>query len=80
LIFFSAVNKTLLDRSADRRLTHLNSASCKEELTPVFVGSPRTSLDVFLKQPHGALIQLGPGARRLLGDKRTLFVELRGNA
>ena len=69
-----------LNRPADRCLAHLHSTYSEEKLAPLPVCNPWPSFEVFLKQPHGALIQLGPGARRLLGDKRTLFVELRGNA
>jgi len=69
LIVFSAVRKALLSRPADRRFAHLNPTNCKEKLAPLFVVSPRATVDVFYKQPHGASIQL---RRRtgslLLGD------------
>src|SRR5829696_4338897 len=73
LIFFSAVSKVLLNRPADRRLAHLNAASCKENLAPLFVGSPGTSLEVCFEQAHGASIQLRTRARGLLGGKRTIL-------
>ncbi len=72
-IFFSAVSKVLLNRPTDRRLAHLNAASCKEKLAPLFVGIPGTSLEVCFKQAHGASIQLRTRARGLLGGKRTIL-------
>ena len=53
---FSAVSEVLFNRPADCGLAHLNAASCKEKRAPLFMGSPRTTLDVFFKQPHSALI------------------------
>ena len=53
---FLAVRKVPLDHSADCRLAHLNAASCKEKLLPLPVSSPWTTLDIFLKQAHSALV------------------------
>jgi hypothetical protein len=72
---FSAVSKVSFNRSADRRLAHLNPASCEEKLAPLFVGSPRATLDVLLKQSHGASLQLRTGAWGLLGSKRTILIK-----
>jgi len=54
---FSAMSEAL-GRPADRRFAHTNCANSIEEFAPLAVGSPGPSIDVFLKQQHGTLIQL----------------------
>ena len=74
-IFSSAVPQALDGQAPDRCLAHLNPTDPKEKLASLPVGGPRTTLDVLLKYPYGALIQLRIGARSLLGGKKVVLIE-----
>ena len=74
LIFFSAMSGAL-DRPADRSLARPNRTNSIEELTPLAVGSPGPSFDVFLEHQHGTLVQLRRLAQPPLWGKRAALVE-----
>lgn len=71
---FSAVPQAL-DHPAYRRLAHLNPTNREEELAPLLVSSPWSSLEVSFEQPHGSFVQLRTLAGPPLRGKRAAFVE-----
>ncbi len=71
---FSAVPQALAC-PAGRRLAHLDPTNREEELAPLAVGSPWSSLKVFFEQSHGCLVQLRTLAGPPLRYKRAALVE-----
>jgi hypothetical protein len=73
---FTARRYEAFDRPADRSLAHPNCANSIEELAPLAVGSPGPSVDVFLKQQHGTLIELRRLTQPPLWSKRAALVTI----